>query len=96
MATLSFVDAAAKANRHGLWLAHSRDRRMSGLHFRGWLRGTAPALAGRWQGRRGFSRCARGCGVVFAFNARSGAVPLPLPLCVVLFGMDEFLRRRGL
>jgi hypothetical protein len=43
----------------------------------------------------GFSRGAPGF-LVFAFNARSGAVPLLLLLCVVMFGMDEFLRRRGL
>jgi hypothetical protein len=46
------------------------------------------------KGGGGF-RAAREGWLVFAFNARSGAVPLP-PLCVVLFGMDEFLRRRGL
>lgn len=46
------------------------------------------------KGGGGF-RAAREGFLVFAFNARSGAVPLP-PLCVVLFGMDEFLRRRGL
>ena len=40
------------------------------------LCGTAPALAGRRRGLR-LSRCARGF-LVFAFNARSGSLPLPL------------------
>ena len=40
------------------------------------LRGTAPALAGRRKGRRGF-RAVREGFLVFAFNARSGPIPLP-------------------
>ena len=57
----------------------------SGMRFR--LRNNrAPRdhAGARWEalGRMGFSRGAPGF-LVFAFNARSGAVPL-LPLCVVL------------
>ena len=47
------------------------------LAFGVWLRGTVPALPGRLWGEVLLSRCARGGGV-FAFNARSGTVPLPL------------------